>query len=178
MAGSITKFFSSITTDEYRAQIAASPRQGLSTAPLQPQKRPVGRPRKSSVTTNHPGRCDRDPDCSRKRLANDSEKENKPTTSVRRQYSHKQKERVAEYARHHGVRAAARKFGIARKNIQRWLKESKDRNVFFQSARPSKRRRVHNGGRHMAGRKLTYPKEVDEKLLESEDCDDCSDSAE
>ena len=164
MARSITNYFATITTEEYRAQVASSPREGSSIAPLQPQKRPVGRPRKSSANDLEKG--DRRSDCPRIRLANDSEQENEPIRSVRRQYTCKQKARVVEYARHHGARAAARQFNIARKNIQRWLKESKDSNSLFQSARPSKRRRVHNGGRHKAGRKLSYPKEVDEKLLE------------
>ena len=73
---------------------------------------------------------------------------------------------MVEYARHHGIRAAARKFNIARKNVQRWFKELKDKNSLFQAAKPSKRRRLFPRGRYKAGRKLSYPKEVDDKLLE------------
>ena len=73
---------------------------------------------------------------------------------------------MVEYARHNGVRAAARQFSIARKNILCWLKELKDKNSPFELAKPSKRRRIYIGGRHKASSKLTYPREVDEKLLE------------
>ena len=73
------------------------------------------------------------------------------------------KRRVVEYARHHGIRAAARKFNIARKNVRRWFKELKDKNS-FQAAKPSKR--LFPRGRYKAGRKLSYLTEVDDKLLE------------
>ena len=83
---------------------------------------------------------------------------------IRRRYSNKQKQRVVEYAKHHGVRPAGRKFNIARKNVQRWLKELKDTNPLFPKA--SKRRRCKRCKRGNAGRKLSYPQEVDESLLE------------
>ena len=37
-------------------------------------------------------------------------------------YTHAQKVKVAEYARHHGVRATAKHYGTHHKNVQRWLK--------------------------------------------------------
>lgn len=74
---------------------------------------------------------------------------------------------MVEYARYHGIIAAAKKFNIARKNVQHWLfKELKDKNSLFQAAKPSKRRRLFPRGRYKAGRKLSYPKEVNDKLLE------------
>ena len=74
---------------------------------------------------------------------------------------------MVQYARHHGIRATARKFNIVRKNVQRWFKEElKDKNTLFQAVKPSKRRKLFPRGRSKAGRKLTYPKEVNEKLLE------------
>ena len=44
------------------------------------------------------------------------------TKAIRRKYTAKQMENVVLYARHHGVRPTERKFGIPRRNIQRWLK--------------------------------------------------------
>ena len=38
-------------------------------------------------------------------------------------YSRSQKIQAAEYAGHHGARAAGLHFGIHDKNVQRWLKE-------------------------------------------------------
>ena len=171
MARSITSYFKAIDREEYLVQAASRSSPVLSAAlpQAQPKKRPVGRPRKVSTSDQQDTERAERP---RKRSADDSEKENsstgatKPTKEVRRQYSYQQKERVVEYARHHGVRVAARQFNIARKNIQRWLKELKDKNVLFESAKSSKRRRLHTRGRRKAGRKLTYPTEVDEKLLE------------
>ena len=37
-------------------------------------------------------------------------------------YSRGQKSRVANYARHHGIRKASRYYGIHHKNVQRWMK--------------------------------------------------------
>ena len=120
MARPITSYFATISREEFLTQAAARPPQVLPAAPPQPKKRPVGRPRKVSTnnelethdhgTTGHP----------RKRSSDDNEQENsssQPNTpsmkEVHRQYSYEQKERVVEYARHHGIRATARKFNIA-----------------------------------------------------------------
>ena len=76
--------------------------------------------------------------------------------TVHRMYSAHQKKKVAEYARHHGTRAAARHFGVHRRNIGRWLKENLD-------AMKGRKKRKNNKGQ---GRKLSYPVELDEKLLQ------------
>lgn len=71
-------------------------------------------------------------------------------------YSSHQKKKVAEYARFHGVRPAARHFGIHRRNVSRWLSENLD-------ALKGKKRRKNSKGQ---GRKLSYPQELDEQLLQ------------
>ena len=71
-------------------------------------------------------------------------------------YSGYQKKRVAEYARHHGARAAARRFGVHCRNVGRWLKENLD-------AMKGRKKQRNNMGQ---GRKLSYPVELDEKLLQ------------
>ena len=96
---------------EYLAQAAARPPQVLSAPPPQPQKRPVGRPRKVSIN-DELEKCDHHTERPRKRSTDDSEQENSSNKAnepkqVRRQYSYKQKERVVDYTKHHGVRAAA-----------------------------------------------------------------------
>ena len=169
MSRPITSYFATMTREEFLAQAATRPPRALPATP--PIKRPVGRPRKTSTKeqenlghgTPHP----------QNRSVDDSEQEssssmaNKPSTkSVRCQYSYRQKERVVEYARHHGIRAAARKFNIARKNVQRWFKELKDKPSLFHTSKPSKKRRLLPRDRCKAGGKLSYPNEVDEKLLE------------
>ena len=45
---------------------------------------------------------------------------------MHRMYTLRQKQKVADYARMHGVRPAAAHFGIARKNVQRWLRKRVD----------------------------------------------------
>ena len=88
------------------------------------------------------------------------------TKSIQCQYTVKQKQHIVLYARHHGVRPAERKFSIPQKNIQRWLKNCHD-DGFEQSIvkrGPKKQRIVRD--RQKAGRKLSYPKEIDDKVLE------------
>lgn len=69
-------------------------------------------------------------------------------------YSSAQKQKVADYARIHGVRPAAAHFGIPRKNIQQWRQE---RIGVIEG-----RRRKNRKGQ---GRKISYPQEVDEDIL-------------
>ena len=45
---------------------------------------------------------------------------------MHRMYTLRQKQKVADYARMHGVRPAAAHFGSARKSIQCWLHERVD----------------------------------------------------
>ena len=66
--------------------------------------------------------------------------------------------KVAEYARHHGLRPAEAKFGIHRRNIGRWLKIRVD-----EVKQRKKRKKSNQPGQ---GRKLSYPVELDEKLLQ------------
>ena len=60
---------------------------------------------------------------------------------VHRMYTHGQKKKVADYARHHGVHAAGRRYGIHHKN-------------------PAKRMNLKG-----QGRKISYPTDIDEQLL-------------
>ena len=65
---------------------------------------------------------------------------------------------MARYARFHGSRTAARRYSVHHKNAQRWLKEDLDK------VRVSKRsKRLNKKG---GGRKLSYPKEVDDEILQ------------
>ena len=73
---------------------------------------------------------------------------------IHRMYSLPQKLKVADYARMHGIRPAAVHFGIARRNIQRWLRDRVDEVK-------GKGRKNRKG----QGRKLTYSKEMDDDLL-------------
>ena len=66
--------------------------------------------------------------------------------------------KVADYARHHGLRPAERKFGIHRRSIGRWLE------VRLDEVKERKRRKKSN--RPVQGRKLTYPEVIDDKLLQ------------
>ena len=75
---------------------------------------------------------------------------------MHRMYSAAQKRKVADYARMHGVRPTAVHFGIARKNIQRWLRERVD------EVKGKERKRKNRKGQV---RKLTYPKELDDDIL-------------
>ena len=65
---------------------------------------------------------------------------------------------MAEYARHHGLRPAEKKFGIHRRSIARWLE------IRLDEVKERKRRRKSNRGGQ--GRKLTYQVEIDEQLLQ------------
>lgn len=68
-----------------------------------------------------------------------------------------QKLKVAEYARHHGLRPAERKFGIHRRNIAQWLENR------LVEVKEKKRKRSNRPGQ---GRKLSYPVELDEQLVQ------------
>lgn len=58
----------------------------------------------------------------------------------------------------HGSRAAARRYSVHHKNAQRWLKEDLDK---VRVSKRSKRQNKKGGGR-----KLSYPKEVDDEILQ------------
>ena len=70
-------------------------------------------------------------------------------------YSKGQKKTVADYARHHGIRKASRRFKVHHTNVIRWKKQR-----VANLKNPNKRQ-------HMCGqgRKLSYPKEPEEKLV-------------
>jgi hypothetical protein len=78
-------------------------------------------------------------------------------------YSEKQKRRIVEYAQHHRVRPAQRQYKVPRKNIQRWLSELKKMQCDAVKVTQGRQTRRHKKGQ---GRKLSYPKEVDDKLME------------
>ena len=71
---------------------------------------------------------------------------------LHRRYTDVQKLKVVEYARHHGVRPAARKYGIHPRNIAQWLEIRLDE--------VKERKKSNQPGQ---GRKLSYP---DEQLLQ------------
>lgn len=70
-------------------------------------------------------------------------------------YSCGQKSKVAHYARHHGIRKAARHYGIHHRNVQRWMKDQ-------VTATKNPRKRVNKKDQ---GRRITYPQELEEQLL-------------
>ena len=70
-------------------------------------------------------------------------------------YSRGQKSEVAYYARHHGIRKAAKHYGIHHRNAQRWMKDQ-------VTAIKNPKKRANKKGQ---GRKTTYPQELEEKLL-------------
>ncbi len=78
--------------------------------------------------------------------------------TIRSRYSSAQKKKVAQYARFHGGRAASRHYKIHHKNVQRWLKSELD--VIKTRCRA---KRCNKKGQ---GRKLSYPPEIDLKLLQ------------
>lgn len=77
---------------------------------------------------------------------------------LHRRYTDVQKLKVAEYARHHGLRPAERKFGIHRRNIAQWLEHR-----LVEVKEKKKRKRSNRPGQ---GRKLSYPVELDEQLVQ------------
>ena len=79
----------------------------------------------------------------------------KEPKKIRKMYSKGQKKKVADYARFHGVRKAAKKFSVGHSNVVRWQKEEVSR-----IRNPVKR--SHKCGQ---GRKLTYSKELEDKLV-------------
>lgn len=116
------------------------------------KKRPVGRPRKSVPSSKKIKLVDYSSSDSER----DEPEPTKPRQSViRRMYSMQQKEKVAEYARFHGIRAAARNFDIHHKNVSRWMK-----NQVTKLKNPKQRK-----NRKGQGRKISYPQELEEKLL-------------
>ena len=85
---------------------------------------------------------------------NDEAEARKQPKKLRKMYSKGQKKKVADYARFHGVHKAAKEFKVSHSNVIRWKKEvSRIRN-------PSKR--SHRRGQ---GRKVSYPKDLEDKLV-------------
>ena len=78
---------------------------------------------------------------------------------LRTRYTRAQKVKVAEYARHHGIRAAARHYGTHHKNVHRWLTNDIDK-VPLKPAKPSQRK-----NRKGQGRKISYPQDLEEELV-------------
>lgn len=74
---------------------------------------------------------------------------------LHRMYSRGQKKKVAYYARHHGIRAAARRYGVHHRNVEHWLAEQMD-----EITNPGIKKKNRKG----QGRKISYPQELDEQL--------------
>ena len=144
------------------------------------RKRPVGRPRKAQKGTTSSNSLS---PAKRPRLVDYSDTESEaeitqshPTVDgamstsstnknearssqepkkIRKMYSKGQKKKVAEYTHFYGVRKAAKKFSVGHSNVVRWRKEEVGR-----IRNPGKRSR-----RCGQGRKLTYPKDLEDKLV-------------
>ena len=78
--------------------------------------------------------------------------------TIRSRYCFAQKKKVAQYAQFHGGRAASKHNKIHHKNVQRWLKDDLDAIKNLCRAK-----RCNKKGQ---GRKLSYPPEIDLKLLQ------------
>lgn len=70
-------------------------------------------------------------------------------------YSRGQKDKIAYYVRHHGIRATARHYSVHHRNVQRWMSESLEK-----IKNPGKRQ--HRKGQ---GRKMSYSQELEDKLV-------------
>ncbi len=70
-------------------------------------------------------------------------------------YSAGQKKKVADYSRYHGIRKAARHFKVSHSNVIRWKKER-------VTALKNPNKQHHRRGQ---GRKLSYPPELENKLV-------------
>ena len=77
---------------------------------------------------------------------------------IRTRYSASQKKKIAEYARFHGCRAAARHFKIHHRNAERWLKEE-----LHNTRHRHRPRYVNKKGQ---GRKISYPSDLELELLQ------------
>ena len=78
--------------------------------------------------------------------------------TIHRRYSNSQKVKIADYARMHGLRPAERKFGVHRRNIDRWKK------IRVSEFKKTKLRKTFN--KKGQGRQLSYPKHIDEELVQ------------
>ena len=119
-----------------------------------PQRCPVGRPRKK-VHEVQPVHVSKD-QVSSKPLAGPSPAgQSSKCRTIHKMYSRGQKNKIAYYARHHGIRAAVRHYGVHHRNVQRWMGESLDK-----IKNPGKRK--HRKGQ---GRKTSYSQELEDKLV-------------
>ena len=82
---------------------------------------------------------------------------------IKRHYTEKQKRRVVDYARHHGINPAARHSSMPRKNIHRWMKEYAAVNYDYTKVSKDRHGKKNRKGQ---GRKLSYRITIDEKILE------------
>ncbi len=81
---------------------------------------------------------------------------NSAAKKLRQIYSISQKSKVAQCARYHGGRNAARKLGVYHKNVQRWLKDEME-----TVKHPHRVKRFFKKGQ---GRKLSYPTTIDQEI--------------
>ena len=130
--------------------------EGTNTKPvvltIGPRKRPVGRPRKPSTKP------------ATRQLVDYSSTDSEESTNespplkksrIHRMYSQGQKRMVAYYARQHGIRKAARHYGIHHRNVQRWVKNQ-------VTLLKNKKKRSNKKGQ---GRKISYPQELEDKIM-------------
>ncbi len=159
--GPITSYFNTVMLSEHLAT-AFQPREpGKKTV-----KRPVGRPRKRRAEDESLLETASVANVGKENLQPTADDGEESVKGIRLQYSTKQKKRVVMWARHHRVRPTERKFSIPRKNIQRWLKASKDNDFDEGPSKRGPKKQRTSIGRQKAGRKLNYPREVDDKVLE------------
>ena len=134
------------------------------------KKRPVGRPRKLTQTepssstlptrrlvdySSTESEADDVNAGASTSTCNDEAEARKQPQKLRKMYSRGQKKKVADYARFHGVRKAAKEFNVSHSNVIRWKKEEVSR-----IKNPGKR--SHRRGQ---GRKISYPKDLEDKLV-------------
>lgn len=155
METKITDFFQPAPEERYQFSF----KKPDACAPVQ-VKRPVGRPRKQPLQSQGADAAE-----AQHGHAHDEEERagsSSPGSSssgsarIHRRYSHAQKRKIAGYARHHGLRPAERKFGVHRCNIKRW------RDDLVDEVRGRKGRFNRKG----QGRKTSYPKDIDEALVQ------------
>ena len=134
------------------------------------KKRPVGRPRKQTQTNPSLSMLpatrlvDYSSTESEANLvnagaaastSNDEAEARKQPKKLRKMYSKGQKKKVEDYARFHGVRKAAKEFKVSHSNVIRWKKKE-------VSAIRNPSKRSHRRGQ---GRKVSYPKDLEDKLV-------------
>ena len=111
----------------------------------------MGRPRKASVPVPSARPALVDYSSSSEEETQQSESDIVVKKRLHRMYSHGQKNKVALYVRHHGIRKAARHYGVHHRNVQRWVKIQ-----VSEIKNPTKCANTKG-----QGHKISYPQEVE-----------------